>query len=190
MLVRQMGIARARDLKAAGVTGAHLGRLVQEGLLERLARGQYRVVGTPASELDTLALAAQMVPRGIVCLLSALRFHDLGTQTPRDVWMLVGASAWRPANPAVPLRIVRSRDLHEETGVQSTVFDGVKARVTSPERTVIECFKFRSVVGLDVALEAMRDLLRRRRGRIDELWIMAKVFRMQNVMRPYLEAMG
>lgn len=189
-LVKRQGIARARDLEAAGIAPQYLRRLVQEGALEQPARGQYRLAGAPPSSGHSLAVAARAAPQGIICLLSALRVHDLGTQTPHEVWMLIGAKAWAPVNPSVPLRIVRARSQHEDRGVETRVLDGVKVRITSPERTVVECFKHRGTVGLDVALEALRDLVKRRRGKIDDLWRMAKVFRMQNVMRPYLEAMA
>ena len=187
-LIKRQGIARARDLEAAGVAGAYLRRLVDEGALEQPARGQYRLAGAAAPAGHTIAVAAGILPRGIVCLLSALKLHDLGTQTPHEIWMLIGAKAWAPINPAVPLRLTRSRNLHEDMGVEERTSEGVKVRLTSPERTIVECFKHRNSVGLDVALEALRDLLKRRRGRTDELWRVAKVFRMQNVMRPYLES--
>jgi predicted transcriptional regulator of viral defense system len=187
-LVKSQGIARARDLQAAGIPAPYLRRLVEEGALEQPARGQYRIAGKAPSAGHTLAVAALAVPQGILCLLSALRLHDLGTQTPHEVWMLIGAKAWEPTNPSVPLRIIRSRNPHEDIGVDRQKIEGVEVRVTSPERTVVECFKYRSTIGLDVALEAMRDLIKRRRGKTDDLWRMAKVFRMQNVMRPYLDA--
>jgi predicted transcriptional regulator of viral defense system len=173
-LVKRQGIARARDLQAAGVPGASLRRFVEEGMLEQPARGQYRLAGAEPTAGHTIAVAVGVAPQGIVCLLSALRLHDLGTQTPHEVWLLIGAKAWAPVSPNVPLRLIRSRNLHEHLGVEVRTIEGVKVRVTSPERTVVECFKHRNTVGLDVALEAMRDL--------------ASVFRMQNVMRPYLEA--
>jgi predicted transcriptional regulator of viral defense system len=187
-LIKRQGIARARDLRAAGVAGAYLRRLVDEGALEQPARGQYRLAGKAPAAGHTIAVASGIVPQGIVCLLSALRLHDLGTQTPHEVWMLISAKAWAPVNPAVSLRLIRSRDLHEDVGVEERTIEGVRVRLTSPERTVVECFKHRNAVGLDVAIEAMRDLLKRRRGKSDELWRIARVFRMQNVMRPYLEA--
>ncbi|MBL8552198.1 MAG: type IV toxin-antitoxin system AbiEi family antitoxin domain-containing protein [Hyphomonadaceae bacterium] len=187
-LVKRQGIARARDLQAAGVPNATLRRFVEEGALEQPARGQYRLAGAAPTAGHTIAVAAGIAPQAIVCLLSALRLHDLGTQTPREVWLLIGAKAWAPVSPAVTLRLIRSRNLHEEVGVETRTIEGVKVRVTSPERTVVECFKHRNAIGLDVAIEALRDLIKRRRGRTDELWRIAKVFRMQNVMRPYLEA--
>ncbi len=187
-MVRRQGIVRARDLKAAGIAAPYLRRLVLDGELEQPARGQYRLAGKAPSAQHTLAVAARAVPNGIICLLSALRVHDLGTQTPHEVWMLIGAKAWAPTVSAVHLRIVRSRDLHEQVGVESRTIEGVEVRLTSAERTVVECFKHRNTVGLDVALEALRELIKRRRGRTDDLWRIAKVFRMQNVMRPYLEA--
>ena len=187
-LIKHQGITRARDLGAAGVAGTYLRRLVEEGALEQPARGQYRLAGAAPAAGHTIAVAAGIVPPGIVCLLSALRLHDLGTQTPHEVWMLIGAKAWAPVSPAVTLRLIRSRNLHRDIGVEERTIEGVKVRLTSPERTIIECFKHRSTVGLDVALEALRDLLIRKRSKTDELWRFAEVLRMQNVMRPYLEA--
>ena len=187
-LIKRRGISRARDLEASGVAGAYLRRLVEEGALEQPARGQYRLAGVAPAAGHTIAVASGIVPQGIVCLPSALRLHNLGAQTPHEIWMLIGAKAWAPVNPAVPLRLVRSRNLNEDIGVEERTIEGVRVRLTSPERTIVECFKHRSAVGLDVALEALRDLLKRRRGKTDELWRIAKVFRMQNVIRPYLEA--
>ena len=187
-LIKRQGIARARELEAAGVAGASLRRLVEEGALEQPARGQYRLAGAAPAAGHTIAVASGIVPQGIVCLLSALRLHDLGTQTPHEVWMLIGAKAWAPVDPAIALRLIRSRNLHQDVGVEERTIEGVRVRVTSPERSIVECFKHRNAVGLDVALEGLRDLLKRRRGKTDELWRIAKVFRMQNIMRPYLEA--
>jgi predicted transcriptional regulator of viral defense system len=187
-LIKRKGIARARDLEAAGVAVAALRRLVKEGALEQPARGQYRLSGAAPAAGHTIAVASGIVPRGIVCLLSALRLHNLGTQTPHEIWMLIGAKAWAPVNPAISLRLIRSRNLHEDIGVEERTIEGVRVRLTSPERTVVECFKHRRTVGLDVALEALRDLIKRRRGNTDALWRIARVLRMQNVIRPYLEA--
>jgi predicted transcriptional regulator of viral defense system len=111
-LIKRKGIARARDLEAAGVAVASLRRLVKEGALEQPARGHYRLSGAAPAAGHTIAVASGIVPRGIVCLLSALRLHNLGTQTPHEIWMLIGAKAWAPVNPAVSLRLIRSRNLH------------------------------------------------------------------------------
>ena len=116
------------------------------------------------------------------------RLHSLGTQTPHDISMLIGAKAWAPVNPAVSLHLIRSRNLHEDIGLEERTIEGVRVRLTSPERTAVGCFRRRRIIGLDVALEALRDLIKRRRGTTDALWRIAKVLRMQNVMRPYLEA--
>jgi predicted transcriptional regulator of viral defense system len=142
-----------------------------------------------AGEHQTLVEAAVRVPRGTICLLSALRFHDLTTQNPREVWMAVGPKAWRPAGRRPPLRIVHFSGQALESGIEEHRIAGVAVRVYSPAKTVADCFKFRHRIGLDVALEAIRDYRRRYPGGMDELWRCSRVCRVAKVMLPYLEAM-
>jgi predicted transcriptional regulator of viral defense system len=187
-LARRQGILRARDLAAVGIPREYLTRLVERGQLERIARGLYRLAEADVSEHHTLAQVAKRVPEAVICLLSALRFHDLGTQAPAEVWIAIDPKARRPALGDLPIRVVRSSGRALEAGTEAHTIEGVAVRVTTPAKTVADCFKYRHKLGLDLALEALRDGWRKRRFNLDELWEMARVCRVANVMRPYIEA--
>jgi predicted transcriptional regulator of viral defense system len=188
-LASRRAVVRPRDLKALGVPPSYLGRLVAAGELERVGRGLYRLARASATEHHSLAMAAARVPRGVVCLLSALRYHGLTTQAPFEVWLALGIKARVPRVEDPPLRIVRMSDEALTRGVEKHTLEGVPVAITSAARTVADCFKFRNKIGLDVALEALRDL-RGRRGDLDELWRLARMLRVANVLRPYLEAVA
>jgi predicted transcriptional regulator of viral defense system len=168
----------------------YLTRLVHRGLLERVGRGLYTLPDAEATEQRTLAEAAARVPHGVVCLLSALRFHELTTQSPPQVWMAIPHKAWAPRADRPPLRVVRMSGAALEAGIQTHRIEGVPVRVFSPAKTVADCFKFRNKVGLDVALEALRDYRRAHPAGTDELWRFARIDRVARVIRPYLEALG
>jgi len=187
-VARERGIARARDFDAAGVPRAYLRRLRDEGLLVRMGRGLYQLADAEWSEAHSLAEAARAVPHGVICLPSALSFHELTTQLPHQVWMLIGHKKWAPKNPPVSLRIIRATGDALTAGVEWHTIEQVEVPVTNPAKTVADCFKYRSQVGLDVAIEALRDCLRSRRATVDDIWHFAAIDRMQNVMRPYIEA--
>ena len=181
------GLARTRDLEATGASRLAIRRMVGAGQLRQIARGLYAPVGLEATEHHGLAAAAALVPGGLVCLLSALQFHRLGTQAPFEVWLAIGTKARKPAVTDPPLRIVRFSERALREGVEIRSIEGVKVTVTTPARTVADCFKYRNKIGLDVALEALREYRRTRRS-IDDLTRAAQVVRVSNVMRPYLES--
>jgi predicted transcriptional regulator of viral defense system len=183
------GLVRSRDFEASGTTRVALSRLVQQGALLRLGRGIYAPADFSPTENHGLAVAAAQVPSAVVCLLSALQFHRLTTQAPFEVWLAVGGKARKPALTDSPVRIVRfsGRALTEEVEVHE--IEGVPVRVTSVARTVADCFKYRNKIGLDVALEALKEYRRSRRS-IDDLVRAARSVRVENVMRPYLEAVA
>lgn len=187
-LVSQAGVLRPRDLDAHGIPRIYLSRLLAAGKLRRIGRGLYVLPNSDVSEHHSLAEASKRVPKGVVCLLSALRFHELTTQAPFEVWLAIGEKAWRPRVDYPPLRIVRFSSIALESGVDEHQIEGVTVPVFSPAKTVADCFKFRSKVGLDVAIEALRECWQSRRCTMDELWQYAKVCRVHNVMRPYLES--
>lgn len=187
-VARQRGVARARDFDAAGVPRVYLKRLEAEGALVRIGRGLYQDPKAELSAQHSLAEAAQAAPKGVIGLLSALHFHQLTTQTPHEVWMLMPSKAWTPSAPPVKLRILRASSASLHAGVEHHVIDGVPVAITSPAKTVADCFKYRSKVGLDVALEALRDALRKKQAAADDIWRFAKVNRVATIMRPYMEA--
>jgi predicted transcriptional regulator of viral defense system len=187
-IVEQVGVLRPRDLNAYGIPREHLRRLHAGGRLRRLGRGLYVLPDADLTEHHTLAEACKRVPHGVVCLLSALRFHELTTQAPFEVWLAIGEKAWRPRVDYPPLRIVRFSGAALAAGVEEHVVEGVSVKVYCPAKTVADCFKYRNKIGLDVALEALRDCRRQRKCTNDELWHYAEICRVANVMRPYLEA--
>ncbi len=144
---------------------------------------------TARSVHHSLAEAGKLVPHGVICLLSALRFHDIGTQSPHGVWMALARTSARPRISYPPLRIVRFSGRALDEGIVEHLIEGVPVRMTNPARTVVDCFKYRNKIGLDVALEALKEALKNRSCGIDDLWHYAKVCRMAKVMRPYLEVM-
>jgi predicted transcriptional regulator of viral defense system len=177
------------ELATAGIHRQVLTRLVAEGEIERVARGQYRTPDQSITEHHALAVAAASVPEGVVCLLSALQYHGIGSQVPSQVWMALDRRAWRPALRYPPLRIVRYTGAALNEGVEKHVLEGRPVRVYSVAKTLADCFKYRNKIGLDVALEALREAWRTRRFTMDALDRYAAICRVQRVMRPYVEAL-
>lgn len=155
----------------------------------RVARGVYVRPAAPASAHRSLVEAATAVPRGVVCLLSALRFHGIGTQSPHEVWVAIDMKAWKPRTE-LPIHIVRFSGRALTFGVDEHDIEGMKVRVTSAAKTVADCFKYRHKTGVDVAIEALREVLRSKLATVDEIMAAADVCRVANVMRPYLEALA
>ncbi len=189
-LTRKHGLIRPRDLVAQGLSRVALTRLVRQGLLTRVGRGLYAIPDRTVSEHGSLAEVARKHPQAIVCLLSALRFHDLTTQSPFEVWLAIPNKARAPKMDYPPLRIVRFSGAALTDGIEEHQVDGVTVRVTSVARTVADCFKFRNKIGLDVALEALHEAWRAKRVGMDELWHYATLCRVANVMRPYMESLS
>jgi predicted transcriptional regulator of viral defense system len=189
-LIEQQGIVRSRDLEAQGVSRTLLGRLVAEDLVVREARGLYVTAGHKPSEAHSLAQVAKRVPEGVICLLTALRFHELTTQSPTEVWIAIAEKARRPRLDYPRLRIARFSGAALATSIETHQVEGVTIRVYSAAKTVADCFKYRNKVGIDVAVEALRDFLRKYRGGSNELARCAQVCRVSRVMQPYLDAMA
>ncbi|MEW6611404.1 MAG: type IV toxin-antitoxin system AbiEi family antitoxin domain-containing protein [Pseudomonadota bacterium] len=188
-LARKCGLIRPRDLEPLGLPRVTLTRLVRQGALTRVARGLYALPDRSISEHTALAEVARKHPQAIVCLLSALRFHELTTQSPFEVWLAIPNKARAPRIDYPPLRIVRFSGPLLSEGVEEHPIDGVPVRITCVARTVADCFKYRNKIGLDVALEALREAWRERRTGMEDLWRFAKLCRVANVMRPYLESL-
>jgi predicted transcriptional regulator of viral defense system len=164
--------------------------MTRAGELERVGRGLYVPKGAAITEHHTLVEAAARVPHGIVCLLSALRFHELGTQSPHEVWLAVDRKARKPVVDWPPIHLVRFSSEALTFGVETRKLEGVPVRITSREKTVADCFKYRHKIGLDVALEALREYLRSKGRSVDDLVRAARVCRVSRVMQPYLESMA
>lgn len=181
---------RARDLQGTGIPRNYLWRLVERGQLHKVGRGLYtKDQGSPSENLSLVEIS-QRVPKAVICLLSALRFHQIGTQAPSEVWIALDVKAWKPRITYPPVRLVRFSGPALHFAVQEHQVDGVRIRVYSPAKTVADCFKFRHKIGIDVALEALRECCRHKKASMDELWEAAQVCRVANVMRPYMESLA
>lgn len=189
-LLHRTGTARSRELVAAGISRSQLSRLVAAGRLVRVARGLYSLPGYQGGEYEALVTVAKRAPGILFCLLTALRFHELTTQAPFEVWIAIGNKAHPPRIEYPPLRTIRFSEAALTAGVEIHEVEGARLHVTSVAKTVADCFKFRNKIGLDVALEALREANRARKLNADELWRFAKLNRVANVMRPYLEALA
>jgi predicted transcriptional regulator of viral defense system len=188
-LAAERQILRTRDARALGIPSNYLGRLVRKGLLKKVRRGIYTSPKFSEAENATLVEAASQLPQGVVCLLSALRFHDFTTQSPRDVWMAIGQKSWAPKNSSISIRLVRMSGQSLSFGAKKHRIASTMVHVFSPAKTVADCFKFRNKIGLDVAIEALRESRRRKKASMDELWAAAKVCRVANVMLPHMESL-
>lgn len=188
-LARRATVVTTSDVIAAGIHTQELSRLVEAGALERVARGQYRLPGRDTSEHHGLAVAATAIPQGVICLLSALSFHRIGTQLPFDVWIAIDRRARQPSLSYPPLRVVRFSGAALTEGIEVHKIDGRNVRIYGVAKTIADAFKYRNKIGLDVALEALREAWRERRVRIDDLDQFGRICRVERVMRPYVEAL-
>jgi predicted transcriptional regulator of viral defense system len=189
-LIERMGIAPPRDLEPHGVSRAQLSRLVSEGLVSRQARGIYVAARHAPTEAHTLAQVTKRVPEAVFCLFTALRFHNLTTQSPAEVWIALAEKARRPRLDYPRLQVARFSGPALTEGIEQHRVEGVAIRVYSAAKTVADCFKYRNKVGIDVAVEALRDFSRKHRGGADELARFARISRVSRVMQPYLDAIA
>ena len=187
-LLNKRRFLRPRDLDEFNISREYLNKLYAEGVLERPSRGLYVLPDSQPSEHRTIVEACKLVPKGIVCLLTALRIHELTTESPFEVWMAIGEKDRKPKTDYPPIRIVRHSGQSLSYGVKTRKIEGVKVSVYSPAKTVADCFKYRNKIGLDVAIEALRDCRKQKKATNDEIWKAAKICRMANVMRPYMES--
>lgn len=188
-LARQKGLLRPSDLDEAGIPRVYLTRLTASGDMEKEGRGLYRLPDSERSEHESLTIVATKAPQAVFCLLTALQFHELTTQLPRQVWIAMPRGSHAPRIEYPPIRMIQFSGEAYTQGVEVHERDQVPLRVYGVAKTVADCFKHRSKIGLDVALEALKDARARKKLSTDELWHFAKLCRVANVMRPYLEAM-
>jgi predicted transcriptional regulator of viral defense system len=191
---------RPQDLERAGIPRNYLGKLVRRGKLQKLARGLYTTNAIVATENISLLEVSHRLSKGVICLLSALRFHDIGSESPSEVWIAlpqrfrwnpkVGGAGHHPRVSYPSVRIVRFSEEALQFGVQEHRIGERTIRVFSPAKTIADCFKFRNKIGTNVAIEALRDCYRQKKASMGELWSAAEVCRVTNVMRPYLESLN
>ena len=188
-LLKSRGMLRLKDFVAEGIGPETLARLVREEAIVRPARGLYRLADAPVEAAHSLAEAAILVPKGVICLISALQYHELTLQMPAAVWMAIERTAWRPKIDYPRIRFVRFTGPALKDGVVHRLIGGVAVPITNPARSIVDCFRYRGKVGLDVAMEGLREGLRRGRCTPDDLWRHARTARVWPAMRPYVEAM-
>lgn len=188
-LVRKAGVLRPRDLQSAGIPRVYLKQLVEQGELLKTGRGLYVCVNAALTQNHSLAEAAKLVPKGVVCLLSALRFHDLTTENPTKVWVAIPRGSRPPRSSAPALRIARFSAPMLTTSIERHTIQGVSVPIYSIAKTIADCFRFRNRIGVNIAVEALRDAWRNKRTTAEELWRCAEICRVLNVMRPYFESL-
>lgn len=188
-LLEARGIARLAELRAAGVTAATVSRMERDGEVIRLARGLYQLPNALLDAHHSLAEAAKRLPRGVICLVSALAFHGLTDQLPKKVWMAIGKSDWTPKANGVPIRVVRFTDSLLSESVEIHEIEGVSVKVFGVAKTVADCFRHRSKIGLTVAIEGLQEALRQRKATPAEIARQADRGGVSTVIRPYLEAL-
>ena len=187
-LLERHGIMRLSDLMAQGIHPPTLARLVEQGVLARPSRGLYELADAEVEAAHGLAEIAKRVPRGVICLISALQFHQITLQMPSSVWVAIGVHDRKPRINRSTARFVRFGEAAIKRGVKTHIIDSVPVRIFVPAKTVVDCFRFRSTVGLDVALEALRMALRSRKATPDAIASHARALRIWSVLRPYLES--
>lgn len=187
--LQERGMARSAEIQRAGITAATLSRLVAEGAILQLSRGLYQLPDSIGHVHHTLAEASMRVPRGVVCLVSALAFHSLTDQMPRRVWMAIGTKDWKPVIDYPPIRIVRFSEPYLSTGISKHLIEGVRVPVYNVTKTLADCFRHRRSVGQQIAIDGIREALRQRRATPAEIAAAAEEGRAWNTMRPYVEAL-
>ncbi len=188
-LLKTKGIIRPRDLTAHGLSRSALHTLLDQGQVIRTGRGLYMLADIDFTEHHALAEVAKRVPHGVICLLSALRFHNLGTQNPHAVWLAIDQNARRPQLDYPPLTVVHFSGAALGEGVDHYEIEGVSVQVYNPAKTIADCFKYRNKIGLEIGLEALQSCLVAKQCTHQDLWHYAKICRVNNIMQPYLEAM-
>lgn len=188
-LLRERGIVRLAELRAAGITAATMSRMERNGEVLRLARGLYQLPDAPLDASHSLAEAAKRVPKGVVCLVSALAFHGLTDRLPRKVWLAIGQKDWAPKADGSLIRIVRFTESLLTEGVETHVIEGVSVKVFSVAKTIADCFRHRSKIGQSVAIEGLQEALRQRKATPGEIARQAERGGVSTIIRPYLEAL-
>jgi predicted transcriptional regulator of viral defense system len=186
-LAEEKGILRPKDVREEDLPRQYVYRLYEQGKLEKIGRGLYKLPEKQFSMSDTQLEACKKITHGVMCLKTALRFHDMTTQNPHKIWMAIEVKAWEP-EVDLPMKFIRMSGESFESGIEEHEVDNVLVRVYSAAKTVADCFKFRSKIGLEVCLAALRDFRRQNMGTMDDIWKYAKINRVHKIMRPYMEA--
>lgn len=187
-MARKEGIVRMSELTKKGITRATVSRLVSEKKLKKLAPGLYCLPDTEFSEKESLVIIASRVPQAVFCLLTALQVHELTTQLPRRLWIAMPKGSHVPRIDYPPIKMVQYSNESYSDGIEIIESDNIKLKVYSSAKTIVDCFKHRNKIGLDVAIEALKEAYVKNKVTVDELWHYAKICRVTNIIRPYIEA--
>jgi predicted transcriptional regulator of viral defense system len=189
--LKAKGILKASEILQLGISKEYLRQLCLRNTVAKIARGYYVLPDYEFTGMQSIVEVSKQIPKGVICLLSALRVHDFTTQNPFEVWVAIERRAWKPTQiMSTQVRYIRFSGQAFEAGVQARIINNVEVKVYCPAKTVVDCFKYRNKIGLDVALEALREGFRDKLFTMDELWEYAKICRMHEVIRPYLEGMS
>lgn len=189
-LFHRKGVVRLNEIKKLGIHLEYVRRLCKSGEIVRSSRGMYSASDFDITEHHSLAEVCKRVPQGVICLLSALSFHGLTTQMPREISVAIGIKTRKPKATYPPIRVFRFSETCLEKGTQEHLVEGVTIRVSNPAKTIADCFKYRNKVGLDVAIEALHDVIRQKKATFDEIIQYAKICRVENIIKPYLETIA
>lgn len=190
-IVEEKGILRPQDLKKFGIARSRIYRLFEKGMLKKIGRGLYVLPDAEPTTNHTIAQVCKRIPSGVICLFSALQYHEITTQQPHRVWIALSRKSWKPVIKDLPINIVWFSDGPSlRAGIEIHNVEGVSVKVYNPAKTVADCFKYRNKIGLDVALEALRECRRANKCTNDDLWHYAKICHVSNVMRPYMEVLS
>jgi len=187
-LKKMPGVFKTRDVRKLKIHTRNLSAMVNQGLLEKISRGTYRLSGRPQENPDIVNVASR-VPKGVVCLISALAYHGLTTQIPREVYLAAARGTEMPRLDYPPIHLFRFSKEALDSGIETHIIEGVPVRIYNPEKTLADCFKFRGKIGLDTAIEALKMYIRSKNKDINKLITYAKICRVENIMRPYLESL-
>lgn len=186
-LLKTKGMLRLKDFLAEEIGQETLARLVREGEVVRPSRGLYQLSDATVDASQVFAEAATLVPKGIICLISALQFHQLTLQMPSAVWMAIDRTSWKPTIRYPSIRFVRFSGWALTEGVERHSIQSRQVPITDPSRTIVDCFRYRNKIGIDVAMEGLREGVRQRKCTPDQLWHYAKKAHVWTIMRPYVE---
>jgi len=188
-LAKKLGILRSRDLSKFNIPRVVLTRLVRNGELEKVSPGLYRLTGMQISEKEAMVQVALKVPKAIFCLLTALQYHELTTQLPHEIWIALPQGSHAPRIKYPPIKVIQSSEKIYSQGVEKVICDNVEFKIYNPAKTLVDCFKHRNKIGLDIALEALKEGFRKSKVTRDQLFHYAKIARVKKIITPYIEAM-
>jgi predicted transcriptional regulator of viral defense system len=186
-IILQRGIVTSADIRKLGFSPKQLCYMKAKGILRRISRGVYTLSGHVTAN-ETFTEIALKIPHGVICLFSALQYHELTTQMPYESWVAIEKNSYYPRSLKPSVKIIQLTGKIFSSGIETHTDNGVSIKVYCPAKTVVDCFRFRNKIGIDIAIEAMRDVLSQKKAAYDEIWEYARICRMTKVMRPYLEA--